>query len=409
MRGRWLLAVVGVVIVTAGVLYWLLRPPEPRPDRMVLRLAEYDDLMGWPGGDFVASRAAFQRSCERFAKLADDRPLAHSSIAGRVRDWRPACAALGDVDANDSAAIRRYFETWFVPLAVVNNDRPAGLFTGYYEPLLRGSRRRHGRYATPLYTRPPDLVTVDLGRFREDLRGRRIAGRVIDGQLRPFASRADIEAGALANRDLEMLWVDDSIGAFFLHIQGSGQVVLDDGEITRVGYAGHNGHPYFAIGRELINRGVLDRQRVSLQSIRAWLEANPGQAAEVMNKNSSYVFFRRIVGDAPIGAFQVPLTPRASLAVDRRYVPMGVPVWLETALPRANGDTVDDAVPWRQLLMAQDTGGAIRGIVRGDIFFGAGAEAEAMAGHLKSEGRYYIFLPRAVVERGDPWLSRPSG
>ena len=228
---------------------------------------------------------------------------------------------------------------------------------------------------------------------------------MVDGRLQPFPSRAEIAAGALAGRGLEMVWVDDPIDAFFLHVQGSGQIVLEDGEIARVGYAAQNGHPYFAIGRELIARGALTRERVSLQSIRAWLEAHPDAAAEVMNRNPSYVFFRRIAGDGPRGAFQVPLTARASLAVDRRHIPLGVPVWLETALPRADG-VAGEAMSWRRLLVAQDTGGAIRGIVRGDVFFGAGARAAALAGRMKSSGRYYILLPRAVVARGDPW---PAG
>ena len=154
---------------------------------------------------------------------------------------------------------------------------------------------------------------VDLGRFRKSLRGQRIAGRVVDGRLLPFETRAAIEAGALANRGLELLWVDDPIDAFFLHIQGSGRIVLDDGGVERVGYAGQNGHAYYAIGRELIARGALERSEVSLQSIRAWLKANPTQAATVMNTNRSFVFFRRITGEGPVGAFQVPLTPQASL------------------------------------------------------------------------------------------------
>ena len=244
---------------------------------------------------------------------------------------------------------------------------------------------------------------VDLGRFRKQLRGQRIAGRVVDGRLQPFETRAAIEAGALADRGLELLWVDDAIEAFFLHIQGSGRVVLDNGEIERVGYAGQNGHAYFAIGRELIARGALDRDNVSLQTIRAWLTAYPEEARAVMNKNASFVFFQRIKGDGPIGAFQVVLTPGASLAVDRRFVPLGVPVWLETLIPEADGENVEKPVPWRGLLVAQDTGGAIRGVVRGDIFFGAGFKAEAIAGRLKSPGRYFILLPRTVVNRGDPW------
>ena len=403
MFRRWLLAVFAVAVFGAVGVYWLLRTPEPQPDRMVLRLVDYDDLVGWRENDFGASLAAFRRSCNRFSKLAADRLLIHTGIAGHVRDWMPVCEALEGVGADSSDTIRHYFENWFAPLEIANNDQPKGLFTGYYEPQLRGSQRKHGRFVTPLYALPPELVMVDLGSFRDDLRGRRIAGHVVNGRLRPFASRAEIEAGALADRGLEIMWVDDPIDAFFLHVQGSGQVVLEDGEVTRVGYAGQNGHPYFAIGRELINRGVLERRQVSLQTIRAWLEANPEQAASIMNKNRSFIFFRRLTGDGPVGAFQEPLTPRASLAVDRRYIPLGAPLWLETALPSVDTDPDKDTIPWRQLVVAQDTGGAIRGIVRGDVFFGAGGEAEALAGRLKSEGRYFVLLPRAVVERGDPW------
>ena len=403
MRQRWVIVAVAVVLVAAGALYWLYRPTPTLPDRAVLTSAAFSDLQGWRSADLAAALAAFLRSCERFANLPVDRSLGANGIAGRVSDWRAACDRSVAVDATNADSIRRYFEQEFTPVAVANNDQTSGLFTGYYEPELRGSRRQHGRFQVPLFARPKDLVMVDLGHFRKQLRGQRIAGRVVDGRLRPFETRAAIDAGALADRGLELLWVDDAIDAFFLHIQGSGRVVLDDGAIERVGYAGQNGHAYFAIGRELIERGVLDRDDVSLQSIRAWLIANPDQARAVMNKNASYVFFQRIQGDGPKGAFQVALTPRASLAIDRRFIPLGVPVWLETLIPELAAELAGNPMPWQGLLVAQDTGGAIRGVVRGDIFFGAGSEAKAIAGRLKSLGRYYLLLPRSVVTRGDPW------
>jgi len=403
MHQRWVIVTVAVVLVAAGVLYWLYRPTAPLSDRAVLSKAAFSDLQGWQTSDLQPSFLAFRRSCDRFARLPVDRSLGSDGIAGRVADWRLVCELWGAVEATNSASVRRYFERWFIPVAIANNDQTSGLFTGYYEPELRGSRQKKGRFDIPIYARPKDLVMVELGRFRKQLRGQRIAGRVVDGRLQPFETRAAIEAGALADRGLELLWVDDAIEAFFLHIQGSGRVVLDNGEVERVGYAGQNGHAYFAIGRELIARGALDRDNVSLQTIRAWLTANPEEARAVMNKNASFVFFQRIKGDGPIGAFQVALTPSASLAIDRRFVPLGVPVWLETFIPEANGEKVENPVPWRGLLVAQDTGGAIRGVVRGDIFFGAGSGAEAIAGRLKSPGRYFILLPRTVVDRGDPW------
>ena len=403
MRQRWAIVAVALLLFAAGATYWLFRPTPPLPDLSVLSKAAFSDLQGWQFSNLNPSLTAFQRSCKRFAVLPAERSLGANGIAGRISDWSPICDALPDVDAADPAAIQHYFERWFVPIGVANNDQASGLFTGYYEPELRGSSEKKAPFNVPIYARPPNLVMVNLGRFRKKLRGQRIAGRVIDGRLQPFETRAEIEAGALADRGLELLWVDDAVDAFFLHIQGSGRIVLDDGRVERVGYAGQNGHAYFAIGRELIARGALDRDNVSLQTIRAWLDANPTEAPAVMNKNASFVFFHRIEGDGPIGAFQVALTPRASLAVDRRHVPLGVPVWLETVLPNLASDETKQLAPWQGLLVAQDTGGAIRGVVRGDIFFGAGSDAEAIAGRLKSPGRYFLLLPRTVVDRGDPW------
>ena len=230
---------------------------------------------------------------------------------------------------------------------------------------------------------------VHLGRFREDLSGRRIAGRVVDGTLYPYESRAEIEQGQLTSRNFDpIVWVDDPIDAFFLHIQGSGQVVLRDGEIMRVGYAGQNGHPYYAIGRELIRRGALTREAVSLQSIESWLRANPHEMTDVLHLNASYVFFRELPENGPLGAQNVVLTPGRSLAVDHTKLPYGAPVWLEAEPP------VNPHPPLARLMIAQDTGGAIRGAVRGDVFWGAGEKARHLAGKMASQGAYWILLPR---------------
>lgn len=347
---------------------------------------------------------ALQRSCQRFAPLADTVEIKPADVGGTVRDWREPCAAAATVPAGDNAAARLFFERWFVPFLAGNNGQSEGLFTGYYEPELRGSRTRGGRYVVPLYGRPADLVTVDLGLFREDWRGTNIAGRVRDGSLRPYPTRAEIEAGALKSvkrndgAPLELVWVDDSIDAFFLQIQGSGRIVLDDGSLMRVGYAAANGRPYVAIGRELIRDGALTRDNVSMPAIRAWLAAHPADAAKVMDKDPSFVFFRPLPppaspDDGPPGAQGVALTPGRSLAVDRRFLPLGVPVWLDAEDPRSAGARVE------RLMIAQDTGGAIRGPVRGDVFWGHGADAALEAGRMRSSGRYWILLPRTVAER----------
>lgn len=380
------------------------KPPgttaSPEEANLALEPATFADLPGWSADPMAPALGAFLRSCRRMAKLAPEAPLGGAGFAGTAGDWRTACEAAGKVPAGDDAAARSYFETWFRPMAArAEGGEGDGLFTGYYEPTLQGSRERTERYKFPLYSRPPDLVSVNLGTFREDLKGRRLAGRVEDGTLVPYADRKKIEEGALEGKDLELVWVDDPVDAFFLQIQGSGRVRLPDGGEMRVGYAGENGHPYYAIGRDLVARGALRKEEVSMQTIRAWLEANPEQMPEVLATNASYVFFQEIKGEGPLGAEGVPVTPGRSLAVDRKHWPMGVPLWLATEAPAAQEGSPDR--PLRRLVIAQDTGGAIRGPIRGDVFWGAGDEAAAIAGRMKHPGDLWVLLPRELVERGE--------
>ncbi len=321
--------------------------------------------------------------------------LSGANIAGQAHHWQAVCrvaAQLGRKVTPGSA--RRFFENWFLAYQVTDRGNPDGLFTGYFEPLLHGSLKRTPRYSVPLYKKPNDLVTVQLGEFNKKLKGQQIYGRLRANSLVPYAKRAEIESGALHGKGLELVWVDDPVDAFFLQIQGSGLVRLPSGKILRVGYAGKNGHPYFAIGRELVARGALKMEHVSLQTIRAWLVANPAEAQAVMNKNLSYVFFRTIEGGGPIGAQGVPLTAGHSLAVDRRYIPLGAPLWLDTTDPLSPGSAL------RRLVIAQDTGGAIKGVVRGDLFWGSGDRARNGAGKMKQPGRIFILLPRRGVGPG---------
>ncbi len=389
-------ALFGVVI--AGVaLWWTLRPKPPPPDRLVLEAVTFSTLSGWTEGRQGEALVAFKRSCARLLGLPEERSLGAGGRAGSVADWRELCEAAAVLPVDDDAAARGFFQAWFAPLRVRNNERAEGLFTGYFEPELRGSLNRGGPYTVPLHGRPTDLVTVDLGAFRHDLEGRRIAGRVLDGRLRPFENRAEIVAGALDDKAPVLAWLDDPIAAFVLHIQGSGRIVLAEGGELRVGFAGQNGHPYVAIGRELIRRGAIARERISLQTIRDWLKRNPDQAAEVMAVNRSYVFFHVLEGVGPVGAQGVVLTPGRSLAVDRRYLPLGAPLWLEARAPAPQPESPDR--PLHRLMVAQDTGGAIRGPVRGDVFWGHGPDAEAVAGRMKHQGRYYLLLPRALLAK----------
>ncbi len=398
---RRLAAIAGALAVALALVgLWLVLRPQPRlPERLVLESVAFARLPGWATGRQAGALSALRRSCGRLGERPADQTLGAAGIAGSGADWRLPCQAAAELPAADHAAARAFFEAWFRPFATRNGDDAEGLFTGYYEPLLRGSLRRSGRYRVPLHARPPDLVTVDLGLFRDELEGRRIAGRVVGGRLRPFETRSEIDSGALTGKARVLAWVDDPVAAFFLHVQGSGRVALEDGRGLRVGYAGHNGHPYVAIGAELVRQGALAPEEVSLQSISAWLRRNPDEAAAVMARNASYVFFRELGTDGPIGAQGAVLTPGRSLAVDRRYIPLGVPLWLDTKAP--NPDPALPDRPLRRLMVAQDRGGAIRGPVRGDVFWGHGGEAEAIAGRMKHRGRYYLLLPRTMADRSD--------
>lgn len=365
----------------------------PPPDRLTLTPTPFSTLPGWQQDDLGDAIVAFRRSCAviLLSKQIPTAPLGNGN-AGTIADWQAPCAASAALDSSDKGALHDYFETWFTPWKAGNNGKSEGLFTGYYQPELRGAREKGGPYTTPLLRRPPDLVMVDLRLFRPGLRDR-IAGRVDDGRLLPYENRDKIEQGALDRYGLAFLWVDDPVEAFFLQIQGSGRVKLPDGSTTQVGYDGQNGQPYVSIGRLLVERGIMDRDSVSLQTIRAWIKAHPAEGMALMAENPSYVFFREIPGDAPFGSQGDVLTPGRSLAVDRDFVPLGVPLWLD----------VDNAGERLQrLLVAQDTGGAIRGPVRGDVFWGFGDEAEARAGPMKARGAYYLLLPKTVTPRLPP-------
>lgn len=402
---RGVAAALGLLVALAGCLP---KSPPP-PDRLALTPVGFAELPGWNGDRQSEALAAFRRSCARRMSFADTEPVGPGGSAGTVADWRQPCAAAETIAAGDDGAARDFFETWFRPYRAANgaardffdtwirpylgagNPASEGLFTGYYEAELRGSRQRGGSYQTPLLRRPPDLVTAELGEFRPSLRGERIAGRVVEGRLRPYETRAQIEAGALDRQRLAFLWVDDAVDAFFLQIQGSGHVALPDGGEVRVGYDGQNGQPYVAVGRLLVERGLLERDAASLPGIRAWLDAHPAEGRALMDENPSYVFFREMAGDGPVGSEGVVLTPGRSLAVDRAFLPLGAPIWLDAAGPE------DSEGRLQRLLVAQDSGGAIRGPVRGDLFWGRGKEAEARAGTMRARGSYYLLLPKSVA------------
>jgi membrane-bound lytic murein transglycosylase A len=363
-------------------------PAEEKPPR-VLKEVSFNALPAW-GDSLVYIRAAdaFGKSCVRIMKNDPAKNFSEIPEAKTYGDWQRICAGLAGVPKDDAKALRQFFESNFKPYAVSAEREPEGLFTGYYEASLRGSLTRDAVNNIPLYTRPDDLVMVDLGQFRDELKGQRIAGRVVEGNLKPYEDRAKIVAGQWPHNDKVLVWVDDAVDAFFVQIQGSGVVQLKEGGVMRIGYAGQNGHIYTAIGKELIARGELTKENVSMQAIRDWLSAHPQQADEIMNTNRSYVFFKTLEKDGPDGGEGVTLTPAHSLAVDHSLFPYGAPVWVDIDYA-INGQS-----RLRNLMVMQDTGGAIRGPVRGDVFWGYGAQAEQLAGPMKAKGHYWILLPK---------------
>ncbi len=359
--------------------------------RPILEATDFVDIAGWAEADHRSALAAFERSCAEIEATghAFARKVAYG---GTRRDWLGVCGRLKQ--ASDA---RAFFEEAFTPLIVRDPARPEGLFTGYYEPEAEGSLKPGGGYEVPVYAKPADLVAFDA---RTAKRVGLAYGRIADGGPRGYFTRREIEEGALEGRGLELAWLRDWADAFFIQVQGSGRVRLQDGRVMRLAYAAKTGQPYTAIGGLLVERGVIAREDMSMQAIRAWMRKNPRDARELMWENRSFVFFREVtVADprlGPPGAQKVPLTPLHSLAVDRSLWMLGTPVWLDTEAPKGKTGKL---VPFRSLMVAQDTGTAIKGHARGDVFWGAGAEAALTAGHMKSPGRMIVLLPRALAKR----------
>jgi membrane-bound lytic murein transglycosylase A len=373
--------------------------PAAALDTLILTAARFADLPGWSDDQQADAIIALRRSCARLAELPGNAWIGVDRRFGRARDWAPLCAAAAQVDAGDHLAARRLLEAETRPWAAASTSGAVGKMTAYYVQPVRASRTRHGRYQTPIYARPPELAMVDLARFLPDARGRRIWGRVdpTTGALVPFATRAEIRGGALAGRGLELLWLDDPIDALFLEIQGSGKATLDDGTTAWVQFAGKNGRPYRGLAGLLRARGRLPKGQGTMQGIRAELARDlPGLDA-LTDGNPSMVFFRLGVEDGAIGSQGVVLTSQRSAAVDRAYVAASTPLWIDA---RAWEPARNASVPWRHLVIAQDTGGGIRGPVRADLFWGDDDQSAAIAGHTGGPGRYWLLLPRRLDPTG---------
>lgn len=383
---------IGLFMLSISLLFSPKSPPPPEPSTYMAHSLEA--LKGWQDDDHLDALQSFQISCGRLLKYPDDREY---NGFGLAVDWKPACQAATDLQNPTEIQAKELFENHFTALSF--RDQEEGLFTGYYAPLYKGSKQRSEKFNAPLYAIPGDLQALNLGQFDQRLKGRSIVGEVKNGKFVPYKDRKIIDQGALDNQGLELVWLEKAEETFFLQIQGSGFIELENGEIMHLGYAQRNGRPYRAIGKFLIESGDVAREDMSLQAILNWMITNPEKSDELMWKNPSYVFFQERKGDKPVGSLGVGLTPGRSLAVDRDHIPLGMPLWLETFQETdIDQDQPTIKIHLNRLVIAQDTGGAIKGKIRGDVYWGIGTEAERQAGPMKDKGTYFLFVPKAVAK-----------
>jgi membrane-bound lytic murein transglycosylase A len=395
-KGGWAALGAFILLGLLGLgLAWLTRPIPRAQPVLHLEPIRFQQLPGWGQDDPAAALGAFQRACAPILKWAEDTPIGPNSAYGRAQAWQQVCQHANNLPKQmPSEDARHFFESEFTPYRVFAGQNDLGLFTGYYELEAKGSLTKQNPDQAPIFIRPDDLIDVDLGAFAPDLKGRRTAGKVRGTRLEPYPDRGQIMDGAISDRAKPLAFLDDPVDAFFMEIQGSGRIRLADNSILRVGFSGQNGHAYTALGREMIRRGLMRHEDVSMQSLRRYLTDHSDQRDDLLRSNRSYVFFKPLTGLqddlGPLGADGTQLTPGRSLAVDRSFHGLGAPVYVDVA------DTDGRTQPIRRLLIAQDTGGAIRGPVRGDIFWGAGEEAATRAGLMRAEGRMYVFLPKTL-------------
>jgi len=357
-------------------------PPPPVVPPVALPVApfavsKWEMLPDWQTTDLQPAWAAFLQSCHALKSKPD---------------WQTVCTRTEELAQPDNTTLRAFFEESFTPYQVFNPDGSSqGLITGYYEPRLTGSRVRTDRFRYPLYAAPDDMLTIDLSEVYPQLNGLRLRGRLQGNRVVPYYNRAEIDGGKAALQGHELFWVEDAVDLFFLQIQGSGRIELPDGSLVKVGYAEQNGHPYVSIGKKLVEMGELKLEEASMQGIKNWAQQYPEKLDALLAQNPSYVFFRELPNglSAPLGALGVPLTEAYSIAVDPRTVPLGAPVFLSTTYPNTSE-------PLNRLMLAQDTGGAIKGAVRADFFWGFGEQAGAQAGRMKQSGQMWVLFPRGA-------------
>lgn len=392
-----------LVLIALGISAWWFKQPKqkstlPPPAELptaMFRSVKFNELPGWDDADLKKSLRTFQMSCRAFIRQDPEQVVGTDYIDLRVKDWQPACKSALTIKPMTEEIAKDFFQKWFLPVEFF--DKKSGLFTGYYLPSVKGSLTRTEEFKVPLYEIPDDMVIADLGLFSSELKNKRIIGRLDKRKLVPYHTREEISHGVLKGKARVLAWINNPIDRLFLEIQGSGVIELGHGKSMAIGYGAQNGRPYTAIAGVLIRKGVMTRENASMQLIKNYLIEHPEEIHEVINQNQSFVFFRRLDQEGALGTQGVSLTPGYSLAIDTQWIPLGTPLWLNTSRPDSRNP--DENTPMQRLMIAQDTGGAIRGKIRGDVFWGGGERATFIAGHMKNNGQYWLLLPRHTIAR----------
>ena len=368
--------------------------PPPSHDELTLTKVKFADLPGWADDHLGEAVPSFLASCSKLAELKDGDAVGVDGHGGTAAQWRHACAAAAKLRAGDDKAARAFFEIEFVPYEAAGKKGPIGKLTGYYVQEMHASRTKHGKFTIPVLARPRDLVKVELAQFVHDAHGRNVWGRFDGGQLVPYYTRAEIRTGALAKDKLELMYADDAVDVLFAQIEGSAKAALDDGTEVWLEFDGKNGRAYKGVGGVLKEKGESGPTGFTMQGIRKWFADHPARFDEIADLDASYVFFKESKEAGAVGTQKTVLTPRRSMAVDRAFIAMSTPVFVETRAPVVGRPGV--VAPWQHLLIAQDTGAGIQGAVRGDIYWGADRAAEELGGRMGGTGRYWILLPKGV-------------
>ena len=412
MKRTFYVILLAFLLILSGLTYWLLlyKPTKQtiptKPSKTVQRIHLHRDsfkhLPGWlKASDQKKSFLAFQISCQTLLRQNPENNAGSKMLPLKVKDWHPACLAAAAISKQSltNQQAKTFFERWFSPVTFYQKARDKnhplkGLFTGYYMPLLQGSLVKTTEYNVPIYGVPDNLISINLGRFDTQWENKRLVGRIQKNEMIPFYTRAQIDKGALKEHAPVLVWTNSMMDRLNLEIQGSGVIQLPNDEQLYLGYATGNGAAYTHLAHVLIEQGVFTRDTASMQAIRAYFKSHPEKMNPMIHRNKSFVFFRVLDKQIALGAQGVGLTSGYSLAVDRQWLPMGIPIWLNTTHP---DQTRQDKRVLQRLMIAQDTGGAIRGMVRGDVYWGAGQRAETIAGKMRNQGEYWFLVPKHIT------------